>query len=223
MFVGRTTVARCVMMYELAHDPDVSPHFKFSTMDHDGAPIWSPYPGWRVIERFDDWLPAAEVERMTEWWNSSRPASLDGKKIRDQYHPDHNTNLSILDHYVHFHAELVAETYTIGQSFFPTEKTVRPIMAARPFLIYAAPGFLQALRDLGFRTYHDFWNEEYDRYEGVARWQLIKSVIKDLCVLDGANFQYLMDRVADVARYNRCVLAEIVLTDQVHLLQDLTK
>lgn len=221
MFVGRTTVARCSMMFEIAHDPDLGQHFKFSTMNYNGSPIWNPYPGWRVIESFDQWLDPDQFSRMTEWWQHHRPASLDGKNMRDQYSPDHNTNLSILSHYTQFHVELVAETYTLGQTFFPTEKTVRPIMAAKPFLIYAAPGFLYHLRSLGFRTYAHCWDEHYDHYEGPERWHRIKAVIQNICAMDHTGFRELIQTASDVTCHNRQVLADYVLTQKAHLLQHL--
>ena len=214
MFVGRTTVARCSMMYQISHDAAFRSHFKLSTMDHDASPIWNPYPGWRVIERLEHWMDAAETTKMIQWWNTARPPSLDGKKVRDQYSPAHNTNLSILDHYVHFHIELVAETYTLGRTFFPTEKTVRPIMAARPLLVYAAPGFLSHLRDLGFRTYHDIWDEDYDCYQGPERWRKIKTVIARICSMDIAQFHDLMQSAADISWHNRRVLADMCLTNK---------
>lgn len=221
MFVGRSTVARCSMMFEISHDPELYPHFKLSTMHHDGSPIWKPYPEWRVLENFDDWLSAPEFDRMTQWWQHDRPRSIDGKKVTDQYSPDHNTNLSILDHYVHFHVELVAETYTLGDTFFPTEKTVRPIMAARPFLIYAAPGFLQRLKNLGFRTYDQIWDEDYDRYQGPERWLSIKKVLKDLSAMPESSWSEIMLSAAEIARHNRLTLAELVLDNKAAQLRDL--
>jgi hypothetical protein len=189
-------------------------------MNYNGSPIWNPYPGWRVIEQFDHWLDNHELQKLIHWWQTARPASLDQKRVQDQYSPDHNTNLSLLDHYVHFHIELVAETYTLGHTFFPTEKTVRPIMAAKPFMIYAAPGFLEHLRNLGFETYYDFWDESYDHYQGPDRWMHMKSVIQDLCAMDHDRFLALMQSASRVARHNRGVLADMVLTEKVHLLQN---
>lgn len=222
MFVGRGTVARCSMMFDIAHDPDLCRHFKFSTMNHNGSPIWNPYPGWRVLENFDQWLDPDQFRRMTAWWQHHRPVSLDGKNVRDQYSYDHNTNLSILGHYTQFNVELVAETYTLGETFFPTEKTVRPIMAAKPFLIYAAPGFLHHLRNLGFRTYDHCWDEHYDHYEGPERWRRIKSVLQDLCAMSDQEFLTVMQEAAVTARYNRGVLAAQVLDDKAHLLHTMS-
>ena len=171
MFVGRSTVARCVMMYELCKDP-VSQYFRFSTMHSDGQPIWRPYEGWKVIEDFNQWLPPAQLADLYTWWENERPRSLDGKKVIDQYDADQNTNSSLLTQYAFFHIELVSETYTLGETFFPTEKTVRPIMAAKPWLIYGPVNFITRLRDMGFQSYQDLWDESYDLYQGPERWHL---------------------------------------------------
>lgn len=210
-FVGRATVARCVMMYEIWHS-ELKGHFKFSTMRYAGNPIWLPYPGWRVIEKFDDWINSDQQQKLFAWWPESRPPSIDHKSVQDQYTGDSNTNLSLLNHYVFFNIELVAETYTLGDTFFPTEKTVRPISQAKPILVYGPANFLQRLRDLGFETYRDLWDESYDQFEGHQRWIKIKTVIEQICNLPHRDFADLMRSAQTIAWHNRRVLAEIVLT-----------
>lgn len=220
-FVGRNTVARCVMMYELSNS-DLHRHFKFSTMDYQGKPIWDPYPGWRVIEKFDDWLSRDQQLCLFDWWNTSRPSSIDNKKVQDQYIDGENTNLSLLHHYAYFQIELVAETYTLGDSFFPTEKTVRPIMAAKPFLLYGPVDFLTRLKNLGFKTYSDLWDESYDQFEGPQRWDSMKKVIRYLGDLPPEEFRILMSKATEIAIDNRRVLADMVLTDKTYALKAVT-
>jgi hypothetical protein len=89
-------------------------------------------------------------------------------------------------------------------------------MAAKPFLIYAAPNFLSRLKELGFQTYGDIWNEDYDSLEGPARWREIKNIIDILCSLPALDFLKIMERCQQISLYNRKVLAEIVLTDKAH-------
>jgi len=55
---------------------------------------------------------------------------------------------------------LVAETST--DSFFPTEKIGKPLLAAQPFVVFACTHFLQHLKDLGFRTFAPWIDESYD-------------------------------------------------------------
>lgn len=214
MFVGRTTWARCAMMYKIYHDPELQAHFKFSTMNYDGRPIWEPYEGWLVIERSQDWLSPQEFDHMAQWWQDSRPASLDGHRVQDQYVQHHNTNGSLLRVYHQFHIELVCETYTLGDTFFPTEKTVRSLMAAKPFMTYGPVGFLSRLRDLGFQTFHNYWDESYDQYQGVERWHRMHGVIKSLCAMPRSQFIDLMDKIKPITAHNRRNLADLVLTSK---------
>ena len=215
MFVGRNTVARCAIMYDLYHDW-VKPYFLFSTMQYRGKAIWDPYPGWRVIEDFQEWLESPQLELLKHWWSHHRPVSLDDANVRDQYDKDKNTNRSILLYYSSFNIELICESYTLGNSFFPTEKTVRPILATKPFLLYGPVGFLDKLRQLGFHTYHDIWDEDYDQYQGIQRWAKIKQVINGICALSPQQFQHMMQKASPIANYNRGVLADMIVNNRYH-------
>jgi hypothetical protein len=58
---------------------------------------------------------------------------------------------------------LVVETDIDYQDeFFPTEKIVKALLTGMPFVVVSTPLFLEHLRNLGFVTYGDFWDESYD-------------------------------------------------------------
>ena len=46
-----------------------------------------------------------------------------------------------------------------------TEKTMRSFLFGKPFVVYAAPGFLKMLTDMGFKTFQPIINEDYDLIE----------------------------------------------------------
>jgi len=58
--------------------------------------------------------------------------------------------------------DIACETFFTGKTFFVTEKTWRPILYRRPFLVQGPQWFLENLRRLGFRTFSSWWNEGYD-------------------------------------------------------------
>lgn len=62
-----------------------------------------------------------------------------------------------------------AYTYCESRPFSPSseisEKTIIPIFAQKPFVPFASPKFLSHVRDLGFQTFADFWDESYDEIE----------------------------------------------------------
>lgn len=43
-----------------------------------------------------------------------------------------------------------------------TEKTFKPIVSKRPFILLSMPGSLTKLKDRGFKTFDRWWNEDYD-------------------------------------------------------------
>ena len=82
--------------------------------------------------------------------------------------------------YENFLIDIVAETWTEGNTFAPTEKTVRPMLLKKPFIVFGSKNYLEYLRQMGFRTFGDFWAEEYDGYEDKDRFTKILALIDNL-------------------------------------------
>jgi hypothetical protein len=76
--------------------------------------------------------------------------------------------------------DLVVESHVAGCTFFPTEKTVRPMLMKKPFVVFGSKDYLAYLRQMGFRTFNDFWNEEYDGFEGRDRLLSIYKLIDNI-------------------------------------------
>jgi hypothetical protein len=76
--------------------------------------------------------------------------------------------------------DIVSEAHVIGNTFYPTEKIARPMWLKKPFVMFASKDYLCYLRQMGFKTFNDFWSEEYDGYEGRDRFELIIELIKTL-------------------------------------------
>lgn len=73
--------------------------------------------------------------------------------------------------------EIVCETYFTGRTFFVTEKTWRPIINLRPFIIQGPQWYLYNLRKLGFCTFSQWWDEGYDQDHSDARLGTLQSNI----------------------------------------------
>lgn len=93
-------------------------------------------------------------------------------KYNGYYYNDPLTKL-----YQDIFVDILAESHVAGNTFFPTEKTARPMWLKKPFIIFASKNYLEYLRQLGFRTFSDFWNEEYDGYDGRDRFVKIIELI----------------------------------------------
>jgi hypothetical protein len=101
-----------------------------------------------------------------------------------QYRPtSHNSSDYIdetLDLYQNFLIDIVAESFTSGNCFYSTEKTVRPMALKKPFISMAAGNHLNYLRQMGFKTFNDFWSEEYDGFAEANRYAKILTLINEI-------------------------------------------
>jgi len=65
---------------------------------------------------------------------------------------------------------LITESRSDHTRFF-SEKTAKPLLGRRLFVLFAAPGMLKDLQNLGFKTFHDILDETYDSIQDdEERW-----------------------------------------------------
>lgn len=74
--------------------------------------------------------------------------------------------------------EIVCESYFSGKTFHLTEKTLRPMLYKRPFVIQGPKHFLKNLKLLGFKTFDQWWDEGYDQDHHDSRYEAITNNIK---------------------------------------------
>lgn len=85
--------------------------------------------------------------------------------------------------------DIVSEPHVLGNTFFATEKTFRPMWCKRPFITFASADYLAYLRQMGFRTFSDFWSEDYDGYEGGDRLKRIFKLIDQLAAMTSSELE----------------------------------
>jgi len=88
-----------------------------------------------------------------------------------------NFELALREEYKNILIDIVGENHILGDTFFPTEKIARPMWLKKPFIVFASTSYLDYLHQLGFRTFSDFWSEEYDGFEGRERYLRILDLI----------------------------------------------
>lgn len=91
---------------------------------------------------------------------------------------DYNENDLTL--YSDIFVDVVSETHVMGNTFFLTEKSARPIWLKKPFLIFSSRDYLDYMHQMGFLTFSDFWSEYYDGYECKDRYLMMLKVIDSL-------------------------------------------
>ena len=94
---------------------------------------------------------------------------------------------------------------------FLTEKTFKPILLKMGFVIAGRMGVLKKLRDLGFKTFSDYWDESYDTIDWWPdRRDALVKTIEDIILNDvhvpldilEYNFNVLKDHSADLELKN---------------------
>lgn len=206
LFLGRSTISRNAILYYVANN--LSDHFLLSRMKNVNRNPWPHYRDGAVnLEILDEWIEPENQSKVFEWMSQCPVTSIDNKSVRDQFtiveQSAAECNRSLLTYYDQFNIELVCESYTIGDTFFPTEKTVRPMSAGKPILVYGPKNFLSRLAQLGFKTYSCCWNEDYDQLEGPARWSALKTIIHNLVSLPKTELLEILSQAQTIAIFNR--------------------
>ena len=102
------------------------------------------------------------------------------------------------------YVSLVAETETEYQGYIMSEKISKPLIAKKPFLIFAAPGYLQALHSIGFKTFSDWWSEEYDTIEDPDK--RIQAIVESLESFNNLSTETKINYIKEmdtVTKHNR--------------------
>jgi len=97
---------------------------------------------------------------------------------------------------------VVTETVYHGRRQHLTEKTFKPIVMQQPFVLVSCQGSLEYLRRYGFKTFGDFWNEDYDDKNDDLRISRIGKLLADLDSLGAREKNQLQRHLAPVVEHN---------------------
>ena len=112
---------------------------------------------------------------------------------------------------------VVSETSADDRWCFITEKTVRPMIYLHPFIVWGNPGTLQVLKELGFETFPEFFDERYDNITNSdIRMKMILNNVKRLCELPIEEIHSLYQSVIPKLIHNRNLLIKMDERKEVH-------
>lgn len=110
--------------------------------------------------------------------------------------------------YPDFLIDIVAETWSKGNCFFPTEKTVRPMLLKKPMIVMGPKNYLVYLRQMGFRTFYEFWDEDYDGYEDDQRYYRILDLINSISKKSLIELENLYTNMKHILDHNYRLLVD---------------
>ena len=97
-------------------------------------------------------------------------------------------------------------TETTAEYPYPyfTEKTWKAILYKMPFVIVGSKHSLKQLNNFGFKTFNQFWNEEYDNFEYAAdRIDAIIDIVSDLSKLKKDQIDNLYNKMLPLLDHNQ--------------------
>ena len=120
------------------------------------------------------------------------------------------------DFYRDYPINLVSETLFFSAATFQSEKIWKPMLMEQIFIVMAAPYYLASLRDMGFKTFAPWINEDYDlMLDPVERALAVVTTLKDILALDDEEFAQLLDHCRPILDHNRAVLTDKGRLEQV--------
>ena len=106
--------------------------------------------------------------------------------------------------YRHTGIEIVLETLFDDNRWHLTEKVLRPIACAQPFVLAGTAGGLEYLRRYGFKTFAPLINESYDTVQDpVERLRAIVKVMQTIAKLPATEKTLLFQQLQSISRYNQ--------------------
>lgn len=100
--------------------------------------------------------------------------------------------------------EIILETLFDDSRWHLTEKSLRPIACAQPFIVASTPRSLEYLRSYGFKTFDACWDESYDLIDNAQdRLRAIVDLMKQISNWDPTTRQQKMSQAQIIADYNR--------------------
>jgi hypothetical protein len=118
-------------------------------------------------------------------------------------HSHYSADFDIKD-YESTDIEVVLETLFDDDRWHLTEKSLRPMACAQPFVLAATPGSLEYLRSYGFHTFSTVWDENYDlETDPVRRLQAIADLMQTISDWGPETRQAKMSQARAIAEHNR--------------------
>jgi hypothetical protein len=100
--------------------------------------------------------------------------------------------------------EVVLETLFDDLRLHLTEKTLRPIALGQPFILAGTYGSLKYLRNYGFKTFSDCWDESYDMMtDSLERMNKITDIMSNIVSMPLDKRSEMLERAQIIADYNK--------------------
>lgn len=172
--------------------------FKYD-LNKFGSYTWN-YPLKEEQKLYDQDLPYK-----FEWFNDEFKG--DGSEFKNTKDP----RLFPTDEYINSIFDIVTET--TNECVFFTEKTFRPILLSKAFILYSHANNHKRLRELGFKTFEPIVDYSFDEeLDDKKRADLLCKELKKIGQLD---LEYIMEIIQPIIEHNRKIATDILQSDSI--------
>ena len=214
--IGRYTYPRHLLISYLANYPGVYTwHFTFTKSVFD----YKRYSyGWLEIPKLTQPM-CASIEHGNKLLNENYyniDVELDSRVCVDDPYgvyipPVHDLHApKFLESYNKCFVGIVAETRYAQPTANVSEKLLTCIASKTPFILLAPPYSLEYARSLGFKTFSEFWSEEYDTIEDpTLRLKEIFNLIDKIGRMDIPQLEQMYSEMAEILEHNIAILNKL--------------
>tara|TARA_B110000858_G_scaffold195815_2_gene253110 strand:+ start:86 stop:697 length:612 start_codon:yes stop_codon:yes gene_type:complete len=82
---------------------------------------------------------------------------------------------------------------------FISEKTFKAIASRSPFIIFGNKGSLKRLKEWGYKTFDDFWDESYDE---LSSWERFDKILECLHDIKNKNMMQTFTQMEEILEWN---------------------
>ena len=106
---------------------------------------------------------------------------------------------------------LVSETSSKNNTIFLSEKIWKPIIAGHPFIVNGNPGTLAVLKKLGYKTFENWWSENYDDEKDLSkRVKMIGAILEKLSKLTSEELKQIRIEMYPILKHNQDLASSII-------------
>lgn len=173
----------------------------------------------RVVETYSG---HGITQETIDRFDSKLPLILDGETDNNQMCSDENHKSR--PYYQNSLVSIVTETNFCDHEVTLTEKSFKPFKEKHPFVLVAGPGALEYLHSLGFKTFNEFWLEDYDQDGGpVDRMHRIQDVLKYIGSWDQEKILDFRRRVKPILEHNFNLLKSMTVKPVLENINNIVK
>ena len=158
-------------------------------------------------QSYDQITQASMLDNNQAWYMKKLNHSELNKRIpikinNDQFRKN-DWGIGQTEYYSETFCSVVFETYDDQPYPYFTEKIFKPLAFGHPFVVYGNPGCLQLLQDMGFKTFSDFWDEDYDSLSQNHRLEAIFHLLLEVSTWSIAKLNQVHNKLIPILEHNK--------------------